>query len=416
MPVIQWTMSVEFFCLIVVIILMLNYYDRRWAASGQSRLYSVCLWLSAATIALNMACVFTIDHFHSFPLWVNLLLNSGYFALVLGMSTVTAYYLLRLILEHVYNSRCRRVLSVVLAALYAFYALLLLLNLRLGFIFYFDRSGVYCRGPLINVGYAVMGVELALLVLCALKNRRSISQPMRRVMQILPPTVVLLVIYQILYPDVLFNGSIIVAADMILLLNFQSRRVETDSLTCIHNRTSFYHELTLRLAGEQHFQVLVIALKQFTFINQHYGHRQGDSLLYDIACWLTRVHREGKAFRVGNVDATIGCLVNHEVPQMEEEGFEVNYFDLDDYGVPTYYEGVFLASDEMIENEELLHSQYELLGENSRWPNSYNEVLIVVDERNQLDDYTLFALGLTSPDELFDALIHGDEFALFHFE
>lgn len=53
----------------------------------------------------------------------------------------------------------------------------------------------------------------------------------------------------------------------------------------------------------------------------------------------------------GNVDATIGCLVNHEVPQMEEEGFAVNYFELDDYGVPTYYEGVFLASDEMIQNE-----------------------------------------------------------------
>ena len=53
----------------------------------------------------------------------------------------------------------------------------------------------------------------------------------------------------------------------------------------------------------------------------------------------------------GNVDATIGCLVNHEVPQMEEEGFSVNWFDLDDYGVPTYYEGVFLANDKMIEAE-----------------------------------------------------------------
>ena len=53
----------------------------------------------------------------------------------------------------------------------------------------------------------------------------------------------------------------------------------------------------------------------------------------------------------GNVDATIGCLVNHEVPQMEEEGFDVNYFELDDYGVPTYYEGVFLASDDTIEND-----------------------------------------------------------------
>ena len=53
----------------------------------------------------------------------------------------------------------------------------------------------------------------------------------------------------------------------------------------------------------------------------------------------------------GNVDATIGCLVNHEVPQMEEEGFEVNWFDLDDYGVPTYYEGVFLANDDDIAND-----------------------------------------------------------------
>ena len=53
----------------------------------------------------------------------------------------------------------------------------------------------------------------------------------------------------------------------------------------------------------------------------------------------------------GNVDATIGCLVNHEVPQMEEEGFEVNWFSLDDYGVPTYYEGVFLTNDEAIAND-----------------------------------------------------------------
>ena len=53
----------------------------------------------------------------------------------------------------------------------------------------------------------------------------------------------------------------------------------------------------------------------------------------------------------GNVDATIGCLVNHEVPQMEEEGFEVNWFMLDQYGVPTNYEGVFVTNDDMIEND-----------------------------------------------------------------
>ena len=53
----------------------------------------------------------------------------------------------------------------------------------------------------------------------------------------------------------------------------------------------------------------------------------------------------------GQVDATIGCLVNHEVPQMEEEGFEVSWFQLTDYGMPNFYELVFLANDKMIEEE-----------------------------------------------------------------
>ena len=60
----------------------------------------------------------------------------------------------------------------------------------------------------------------------------------------------------------------------------------------------------------------------------------------------------------GNVDATIGCLVNHEVPQMQEEGFDVSWFDLDDYGVPTYYEGVFLASDDAIAKDSEMLSAF----------------------------------------------------------
>lgn len=53
----------------------------------------------------------------------------------------------------------------------------------------------------------------------------------------------------------------------------------------------------------------------------------------------------------GQVDATIGCMVNHEVPQMEKEGFEVNYFYPNEYGVPGSYELIFIASDDMINND-----------------------------------------------------------------
>lgn len=51
------------------------------------------------------------------------------------------------------------------------------------------------------------------------------------------------------------------------------------------------------------------------------------------------------------VDVTLGCMLNHEVPQLEEEGFEVNYFKMSDYGVPADYELVFVSNDDTIEND-----------------------------------------------------------------
>jgi len=77
-------------------------------------------------------------------------------------------------------------------------------------------------------------------------------------------------------------------------------------------------------------------------IMEYVGAETSDVTMVDVGFDLM------SSMTTGNVDATIGCFINHEVPQMEEEGFTVNRIDLDDYGVPTYYEGVFLANDRMI--------------------------------------------------------------------
>ena len=57
----------------------------------------------------------------------------------------------------------------------------------------------------------------------------------------------------------------------------------------------------------------------------------------------------------------------------------------------------------MTDNTTLLNRQYELLG-NSKWPTNYDEVVLVVDRKNQINDYTLFALGLKSKDDTGSAL------------
>lgn len=96
---------------------------------------------------------------------------------------------------------------------------------------------------------------------------------------------------------------------------------------------------TIGYAGTELSEALIRSIMQYV------GADYSDVTMIDVGFDLM------SSMTTGNVDATIGCLVNHEVPQMEEEGFSVNWFDLDDYGVPTYYEGIFLASDETIAND-----------------------------------------------------------------
>ncbi len=53
---------------------------------------------------------------------------------------------------------------------------------------------------------------------------------------------------------------------------------------------------------------------------------------------------------------------------------------------------------EMLDNEELLHSQYDLVA--GAWPQNYNEVVLIVDENNRINDYVLYSLGIKDQDEL----------------
>ena len=52
---------------------------------------------------------------------------------------------------------------------------------------------------------------------------------------------------------------------------------------------------------------------------------------------------------------------------------------------------------------ELILNEYELI-DGGRWPNDYNEVVLIVDQNNQLDDLTLYALGLLTDAEIDDII------------
>lgn len=54
--------------------------------------------------------------------------------------------------------------------------------------------------------------------------------------------------------------------------------------------------------------------------------------------------------------------------------------------------------DELLGNSALLNEQYDVLA--GKWPEAYNEVVLIVDENNEVSDLTLYTLGMRDQSEL----------------
>ncbi len=105
---------------------------------------------------------------------------------------------------------------------------------------------------------------------------------------------------------------------------------------------------------------------------------------------------------------TYGITVNAYKDAIDEDLYRVNpstVFDSIGFGTMTEMSNLGMTAvdttsvwSEMIGNDELLHSQYDVVA--GRWPEKYDEVVLVVTKNNEITDYELYALGIRDVAEL----------------
>ena len=161
---VMWSLAGELLGLIIHIILILYYYERRLVSSIRRKIYQVCLWISVTTILLNIVCVHMVIQPTAVSYGVNVLLNSLYFILCILTCSVMAVYMFALTLEHVYDKRCLRIAGTIVLILNIIFGGIVIWNLKSGVLFYFDENQVYRRGPLNRIGYLVMAIEMLMPV------------------------------------------------------------------------------------------------------------------------------------------------------------------------------------------------------------------------------------------------------------
>lgn len=295
----SWMLVPEYLALLLNGILAANFYDRTQAPSRSRKLFWGCLATSMGSSLLNILTVWMDESTRVYAGPGTFLLNSLYFAVTLAMTFFVTLYLLMRMLEFSSKKRDLAVALALLAAAAAVHLVVLVLNARTGWLFYFDDLGDYRRGPLNKTPHLAPVFQTAVIAWCYLRHRDTISRAVANVASSVPALAIVLIALQFLFPDLYLTGTFAATVNLVLYLNFQSCKIEQDPLTGLGSRSSFVTELRHRLYKGQGFQALLVSMRNFSEINQVYGHGAGDAVLLQVSQRLEGLVEGGFAYRFG---------------------------------------------------------------------------------------------------------------------
>lgn len=314
-----WNVSAEVIAFIIVLII--SVYSRKSHAvpSRKNRLFRICLATTLGAIGTNLASTLLIAYGTPALIPLTWLVTCVYFILTPLMGTVYFYYAVAVVSEVRAVSRPLLIASALPCALYL---ACVVANGVTGCLFSIDATGGYHQGYLILTTYIVFYFYCIACVLLVVFTRAAIDPTIKRILATFPLIAVVVIAVQQAFPAYLLSGSAAACSLLIIYLYLQNKRLSVDSLTGIPNRNEFLSMVGLLHENKQPFTALLLSLSNFKFINDRFGHENGDRFLKQFATFLKTFDDRAHLYRysgdqfaliVGEGDARIGATSGHDV-------------------------------------------------------------------------------------------------------
>lgn len=303
----EWFFAPEFVALFVLIVLLFYMRGSYSVAIRHTRAFYRTLWISAASITINIVATCFIVFPYAIPLWLNDALQLLFFASTPIMSASIVGYILLQVRDEFHDKHVFSWVFFIFGVSLVFNLLIVAATPFTGLLYHFDEQLNYVRGPL---NFLTMGLSLFYMlggILFCVVLRKFISPQLLRVLKWFPFLALVLLGVQVVFPNVQLSGTAAMFCCLVCYLNFQSSKLTTDSLTLCGNRLVFLNSLDYYMKHQQALTVIAINLRQFKKINEELGTIAGDHLLKNIADALRELPFSGEVFRIGGDKFALIC-------------------------------------------------------------------------------------------------------------
>ncbi len=228
--------------LLICVTTLLAYalYDKR------QRLFLIAAIGTFFASFFNIFSVRCISNFSVEHTALSTFVTTLYFLVLLISPFVMSYYVCDMAFQ---KSKRKKIFFLIGGILQLLYMLIVLINIKTGWIFYYDKVNGYTRGPLKNITYILTSIYGLSIVLIVLIQRRFLARRITWVFILYPFISFCFVVIQFFYPKVVLTGIASVTSVLFAYLTIQSYSMEINFATGLMNESRLKKRIAMQRRG-----------------------------------------------------------------------------------------------------------------------------------------------------------------------
>lgn len=303
----------------------------------------------------DILAVFCISYYKQVPIAVSTLVSTIFFVFLLSIPMLLSSYAFEM--SCVYSHHQKKYYKIS-GVVYAAYLLIVLLNIKTGWIFRYDSELGYIRGPLKYLSYSLTAFYIIMTEISIISHKKSIAKRVFVVFMCYPFVSIIFLLIQFFNQKIILSGASSFAALLLAYVTIQSDMLEFDLVTGLMSE----HKLQKHIELKKHNGILyVISIDNMNFIQNNMNSADLNQLLLSIGKEFQRVFECDSYHPSTNRFATI-CDTQDELENRAIEITkyieEINAKKL--FDIPTNLE-VYYAALELSDNERFYPNIMEII-------------------------------------------------------
>lgn len=269
---------INIYSIAILVIIYFHSSKQSKKESLQHRIYTIILQITMVMLVVDILGRFDGKADTIYPV-INYF---GNFTMFLLSPTVPSLWLLYAHYEILKEEKKTKGLIYPLIFINVINICILLLTQIFGWYYYIDSDNIYHRGPLFWLSFSIqaflIGIAFAFIVI----NRKKVKKGhyFSLIFFAIPPLICMILQAAFYGFSLVLNG--IVLSLFIVFLKIQNQSMYIDYLTGIYNRKKledYLKEKVRESTKDKTFSAILIDLNNFKFINDTFGHNEGDKAL-----------------------------------------------------------------------------------------------------------------------------------------